>query len=161
MGTRGSRGFEERETAPHVVMLNLKDCLTAGAFVAAKRAFLGFLIGALVLSESVRAGETSPPANATLVYVGTYTGTKSKGIHLFWLRTENNEVSQNITLVPLGLAAETPSPSFLEIDPKRRLLFAVNEIDQFEGKPTGAVSAFAIDPVTGKLKLLNQRSSMG
>jgi 6-phosphogluconolactonase len=37
------------------------------------------------------------------------------------------------------------------------LLFAVNE---FDGQPTGAVSAFAITP-TGKLALLNRRSSMG
>jgi 6-phosphogluconolactonase len=99
--------------------------------------------------------------NATLVYVGTYTGAKSKGIYLFRLRTENNEVSQNIILDPLGLAAETPSPSFLEIDQKRRLLFAVNEVDKFEGKRSGAVSAFSIDPGTGKLTLLNQRSSEG
>ena len=55
----------------------------------------------------------------TLVYVGTYTGPKSKGIYLFRLQTENLEVPQNVTLVPLGLAAETTSPSFLELDPKR------------------------------------------
>jgi 6-phosphogluconolactonase len=109
---------------------------------------------------------TPPRANddaskSTLVYVGTYTGEKAKGIYLFKLQTENLEVSQNITLVPLGLAAQTPNPSFLELDRKRRLLFCVNETDQFEGKPTGAVSAFSIDPATGKLTLLNQRPSMG
>ena len=54
----------------------------------------------------------------TFVYVGTYTGSKSKGIYLFRLQTENLEVSQNITLVPLGLAAETPNPSFIELDLK-------------------------------------------
>ena len=97
----------------------------------------------------------------TLVYVGTYTGSKSKGIYLFRLQTDNFEVSQNILLVPLGLAVETPSPSFLELDMKRRLLFAVNELNEFEGKPTGAVSAFSIDPATGTLSLVNQRASMG
>jgi len=97
----------------------------------------------------------------TFVYVGTYTGSKSKGIYLFRLQTENLEVSQNITLVPLGLAAETSSPSFLELDFKRRLLFAVNELNEFEGRPTGAVSAFSIDPATGLLTLVNQRPSMG
>jgi 6-phosphogluconolactonase len=99
--------------------------------------------------------------NATLVYVGTYTGTKSKGIYLFRLQTPGLEVPQNITLVPLGLAAETANPSFLELDLTRRLLFAVNELDSFEGKPTGAVSAFSIDSASGKLRLLNQRPSMG
>src|SRR5205823_6669086 len=55
-------------------------------------------------------------ANATLAYVGTYTGTKSKGIYLFKLKTENNEVFQNVTMVPLGLVAEIPNPTFLELD---------------------------------------------
>ncbi len=103
----------------------------------------------------------SNPARATLVYAGTFTGPKSKGIYYFRLQTEDLEVSQNITLVPLGLAAESENPSFLEIDLKRRLLFAVNEIGTFEGKATGAVSAFSIDRGTGKLALLNQRPSMG
>jgi 6-phosphogluconolactonase len=99
--------------------------------------------------------------NATLVYVGTYTNATSKGIYVFRLQTENLDVSQNITLVPLGLAAESTNPSFLELDLKRRFMFAVNEVDQFEGRPTGAVSAFSIDEATGKLRLLNQRPSMG
>ena len=100
-------------------------------------------------------------SNVTLVYVGTYTGAKGKGIYVFRLQTENLEVSQNITLVPLGIAAETPNPSFFEIDLKRRRLFTVNELDEFEGKPGGAVSAFSIDPKTGLLTLLNRRASMG
>src|SRR4051812_19542331 len=100
---------------------------------------------------------TNVPANATLVYAGTYTRANSKGIYLFRLQTDNLEVSQNITLVPLGLAVETQNPSFLELDLKRRLLFSVNELNEFEGKPTGAVSAFSIDRPTGKLTLINQR----
>lgn len=105
----------------------------------------------------------APLKNASLVYVGTFTETpaKSKGIYLFWLATEGNEVSANVTLMPLGVAAETPSPSFLTLDLKRRLLFCVNETETFNRKPGGGVSAFAIDPASGKLKLINQRSSMG
>ena len=97
----------------------------------------------------------------TFVYVGTYTGAVSKGIYLFRLETANLEVPQNITLVPLGLAAATPRPSFIELDVKRRLLFAVNELNEFEGRPTGAVSAFSIDPGNGMLAAVNQRPSMG
>jgi 6-phosphogluconolactonase len=102
------------------------------------------------------------PPDATLVYVGTYTGAKtgSEGIYAFRMQRAAGS-PQTVTLVPLGLAAETPNPSFLEIDARRGLLFAVNEIDTFEGKPTGAVSAFTIDRATGKLTLLNQRPSMG
>ena len=100
-------------------------------------------------------------ADATLVYVGTYTSAKSKGIYLFRLQNENVGGSAHVTLVPLGLAADTPNPSFLALDPTRRLLFAVNELDTFQGKPTGAVSAFSIDATSGALTLLNQQPSMG
>ena len=122
-------------------------------------ASLGSLVIVLLLcaaADPQTSNESRPAKNETLVYAGT-----SKGIQLFWLQTKNLEVSQNITLVPLGLAADTPNPSFIELDLKRRRLFCVNGVQTFEGKPTGAVSAFAIDPDTGKLTLLNQRSSMG
>jgi 6-phosphogluconolactonase len=99
-------------------------------------------------------------SNATLVYVGT-SGPKSKGIYYYRLQTDNLEVSQNITLVPLGLAAETPNPNFIEVDLKRRLLFAATRVDQFGGKPGGAISSFAVDAATGKLNLINQSSCMG
>ena len=95
----------------------------------------------------------------TVVYVGT-TGAKAKGIYLFRFQPEGDVVRQNVTLVPLGLGIETPSPSFFELDLKRKLLFTVNEIDQVEGKPSGAVSAFSIDP-KGKLTQMSQRPSMG
>jgi len=99
----------------------------------------------------------APP---TFVYVGTHAD-KGKGIYLFRLQTENLEVSQNITLVPLGLAADTPNPTSFAIDFSRRRLFTVNEIDQFEGKSGGAVTAFAIESASGKLTTLNQQASMG
>lgn len=104
-----------------------------------------------------------PPKDATLVYVGTFTDSpaKSKGIYYYWLKTEGNEVSQNITLVPLGLAAETPSPAYLTLDLKRRLLFCVNETNSSDGKTGGAVSAFSIEPETGKLKFINAQPSGG
>jgi 6-phosphogluconolactonase len=93
----------------------------------------------------------------TLVYVGTYTDRKipSRGIYAYRLQPGSR------TLAPVGLAAESRNPSFLAIDAGRQLLFAVNELDEFEGKPTGAVSAFAIDRATGMLRLINQRPSMG
>lgn len=97
------------------------------------------------------------PPNVTLVYAGTFTGVrgKGKGIYLYRLQTDNLEVSQNITLAPLGLAVETSNPSFLEIDLKRRLIFSVN------ADPEGRVSAFSIDPASGKLKLINQQPTRG
>ncbi len=138
-------------------MRNLRSVLSV---FAVAMSFVGAACGA----ESDQAASASVDlAKDTLAYVGTYTGAKSnsKGIYVFRLETKNPDVSQNVLLVPLGLAVETTSPSFLAIDPKRRLVFAANEVNQFEGEPGGAVSAFSIDPATGKLALINQQSSKG
>src|SRR5262245_2735867 len=93
----------------------------------------------------------------TIVYVGTYTGgkTNSQGIYAFKM------TGGSTPLVPLGLVAETASPSYIEIDPDRGLLFAVNQTDEYEGKPTGFASAFSIDRKTGKLTLINRQPSEG
>lgn len=89
------------------------------------------------------------------VYVGTYTGADSKGIYLYDFDAATGALKQ------VGLAAETKSPSFLAMSPDARHLYAVGEMDAFEGKKTGAVSAFAVDPATGMLSLLNQQPSGG
>ncbi len=95
------------------------------------------------------------------IYVGT-TGESSKGIYLFQMKTsENPDIPEFVTMTPLGLVAQTPSPSFLVVDARRALLFAVSETDRFEGRASGAVSAFAVQPGTGKLTLISQRPSMG
>ncbi len=90
-----------------------------------------------------------------LVYFGTYTGKKSKGIYVSRLDTATGKLSA------AELAAETISPSFLAAHPRGGFIYAVNEVSDFAGKKTGAVGAFAIDPATGKLSLLNQQSSVG
>lgn len=90
-----------------------------------------------------------------LVYFGTYTGTKSQGIYVARFDTRTGQLSAP------ELAAETRNPSFLAVHPNRRQLYAVGEIGDFGGKRTGAVSAFAIEPRTGALTLLNQQSSGG
>ena len=45
--------------------------------------------------------------------------------------------------------------------PTQRFLYAVNEISDYQGKKTGAVSAFAIDRKSGKLTFLNEVPSHG
>lgn len=89
------------------------------------------------------------------VYVGTYTGGKSKGIYRSELDLETGKLSDPV------LAGEVTSPSFLAIHPSRKYLYAVTEIGDFQGKKTGAVGAFSIDSATGDLKLLNQQPSGG
>src|SRR5258706_3184533 len=110
------------------------------------------LFGAEGTAASV---EADSRGGKCVVYVGTYTGPKSKGIYVCRMGPATGKLSSP------ELAAETPSPSFLAVDPKHRFLYAANEVDHFDGKPAGAVTAFSIDAQTGKLTQLNQRSSMG
>ena len=99
------------------------------------------------------------PAKDTLVFVGS-TGTAGKGIHAFRLQSAGTEVFQNVTLVPLGLAAEADHATYFELELTNRRLFAVNEIERFNGAPSGAISAYAIDGA-GKLSLISRRASDG
>ena len=95
--------------------------------------------------------------SSTRVYVGTYTGgtNGSKGIYKLDLDLSTGKLSAP------ELVAETPSPSFLAIHPSRKFLYSVSETADFQGKKSGAVAAFAIDPSTGGLTPLNVRSSLG
>jgi 6-phosphogluconolactonase len=121
----------------------------------------------LLAVASTAAADPAPPPKAgvspkdTLAYVGTFTKGQAKGIYAFRLDTEDLEVPQNVVLTPLGLAAETPNPAYLEVDPRRRVVFAANDIHEFQGKPSGSVSAFAVGAGTGKLTLLNQQPTGG
>ncbi|HEY7312199.1 MAG TPA: lactonase family protein [Gemmataceae bacterium] len=86
------------------------------------------------------------------VYLGTYTGGKSKGIYRCELDLASGKLSEPM------LAAETKNPSFLAVHPRHRYLYAVGELS---GPKGGAVSAFALDPKSGELKALNQKPSSG
>ena len=89
-------------------------------------------------------------AGEFLVYFGTYTGAKSKGIYVARFDPASGKLSAP------ELAAETRNPSFLALHPGEHFLYAVGETNH-----AGAVSAFSLDRQTGKLTLLNQQASGG
>jgi 6-phosphogluconolactonase len=91
-------------------------------------------------------------AESLPVYFGTYTGPEnsSKGIYRSTLDLDTGKLSDPI------LAAEARNPSFLEIHPNGKFLYAVSE----DGG-AGSVSAYAIDTDKGDLKFLNERPSGG
>ena len=90
-----------------------------------------------------------------LVYVGTYTQGKSRGIYVDRLDLGSGSLS------PVGSVSGVSNPSFLAIHPNGRFVYAVNETTESGGKKAGAVSAFAIDSATGQLTELNHQSSEG
>ena len=125
----------------------------------ARRKFLRFAgVGALGLMlpdlsfprvwSATRAGEL-------LLYVGTYTSGKSEGIYLYRFSLSSGELKHVTT------TKGVKDPSFLAVSPNRRFLYSVNEVEEFENKKSGALSAFAIDQKTGELKLLNQKPTLG
>ena len=116
---------------------------------------------ALVLASAAAAqagakGEPEPPRARLRVYVGTYTGSTSRGIYKIELDASTGAVVEGP-----ALAGRSENPSFLALHPGGRLLYAVNELPSFRGRSTGAVSAFTVDPTTGSLTLLNQQPSEG
>ncbi len=91
------------------------------------------------------------------LYVGTFTsrGTQTAaGIYVADFDDEGG------TLARLRLAAALPDPSWVLPVPARDRLYAVSAVPEFEGRPVGAVAAFAIGP-DGTLRLLNRRPAEG
>ena len=89
------------------------------------------------------------------IFVGTYTHQSSKGIYAYRWTPESGELTE------LGLAAQTPSPSFLALSPDHKELFAVNELDTYNGATSGSVSAFSIPSASGRLSPKNVVRSGG
>ncbi|HEV8634779.1 MAG TPA: lactonase family protein [Chloroflexota bacterium] len=106
------------------------------------------------------------PAGARYVYVGTYTKpnrapgglapSEALGVYVFRMDPATGGLTQ------VQLVTDTPNPSFLAIDPQMKYLYATNEVSTWKGKQDdGGVTAYAIEPSTGRLSLLNDQSSAG
>ncbi|MBN1359517.1 MAG: lactonase family protein [Sedimentisphaerales bacterium] len=90
-------------------------------------------------------------AKSLQVYFGTYTsGGTSDGIYRSELDLDTGALSNPV------LASEAANPSFIEIHPSGKFLYAVSE-----GNGPGRVGAYAIDADTGDLTLLNRQPSGG
>ncbi len=100
-------------------------------------------------------GLTPAAAQEQLVYFGTYTSARSKGIYVSRFDPATGRLGA------AELAAETKNPSFLAVHPGKRFLYAVGEGDDGQAKGHGTVSAYAIEAGTGKLALVNRQSSGG
>lgn len=125
--------------------------------------------GAPMLAASLlkaRSGEAKEPL---IAYVGTYTSPlqnmrstqvdlppgNGRGIHLFQVDRATG------ALTPCGLVEMGTSPSALAFNAARTRLYSANETERIGDEEAGSLSAFAINPVDGQLKLLNTVSSGG
>jgi 6-phosphogluconolactonase len=91
-----------------------------------------------------------------LLYVGTYTeDARRDGIYLVRMDRRSGKL-QRVGSVDAG-----ENPSFLVIHPNGRTLYAVNEVEKYNGRASGAVSAFAIASNTGALIRRDEQPSEG
>lgn len=121
--------------------------------------FLTPLLGAQAAKENGR----------LMAYVGTYTSPlknmratqvdlppgNGRGIHLFEVDRATG------AMTPAGVHEMGTSPSCLAFNADKTCLYSGNETERVGENESGTVSAFAIDPKTGDLKLLNTVSSGG
>jgi 6-phosphogluconolactonase len=111
---------------------------------------------AIACGSQTLARGSDPELDGDLLYVGTYTeGGPSNGIYLVRMDPRSGKLRQ------IGSVNAGANPSFLAIHPNGRVLYAVNELEKLNGRPTGAVSAFAIASATGALTRRNVQPSEG
>ncbi|MDQ1450777.1 MAG: 6-phosphogluconolactonase, partial [Acidobacteriaceae bacterium] len=102
--------------------------------------------GAPLLARATRADRRVAPRFAYVGFGGE--GAKDEGIAVFDLRGGRWK--------PAGVVASV-APSSLALDVSERFLYAVNEVHEYEGLPSGTVEAYAIDTADGSLKLVNRQ----
>ena len=103
---------------------------------------LSFATGAL--------GQPAPKLDSKRILVGS--GTPDGILSFAWDGATG-------TLTPQGIAAGISHSTWLSLSPDRRNLYVACELDEFQGKPTGAVASYAL--ADGKLTALSVVPAMG
>ena len=113
------------------------------------------LVGLAQGSKSLEAREETP-LDSELLYIGTYTEAgRSDSIYLVRMNGRSGKLRR------VGSVDAGPNASFLAIHPNGRVLYAVNELEQHNGRATGAVSSLAIASDSGALSRRNEQPSEG
>jgi 6-phosphogluconolactonase len=123
-----------------------RDLLRAASLLAVPATLPRLLRGA-----PAQAAGSAPFNHA---YVGTYTP-NGGGIYLFRIDPVTAALTQ------LQVVDDIRNPTWLVLNPAKDRLYAVSEIDNFQGTRNGAVVSYAIDNDTLQLKRLGAVSSGG
>jgi len=118
-------------------------------------AFLVAVLGSALPGTPPAASGAEPTGQ--FVWFGTYTGgpANSEGIYVSRFDAATGKLTAPV------LAAAVKNPSFLALHPTLPVMYAVSEVADADGKPTGAVLSLAIDEATGTLTSKNHQSSGG
>ena len=117
---------------------------------------LGLLPIMLLAGCAQPASKSSAAAKDYWLYVGTNVGNEQENT-IFLYRV--NAATGAFTRVSAQHGGA--SPTYLTLSANHHFLYAVSETPMYRGAPGGGVSAFAVAPRTGDLKLLNQQPSKG
>jgi 6-phosphogluconolactonase len=103
----------------------------------------------LLLIISAIISSCSGPAEAPKLIAGGFTKDNEKGLFLFDFDKEGK----------LALIAQVdagPSPSYFCFSERHNLIYALDEVMQFNGKPGGGITTLEYDPVTGAIEKKNE-----
>ncbi len=122
-----------------------------------------FLTCAASLIASSSSSLAQLKSTTRLLLVGAYSsplgpeGSKGngQGIYLFKMNTADGSLQQR-AIIQDGL-----NPSWLALDHSKKFLYVAQEIDNYAGAASGAVTAFSVDQTSGYLTKLNTVSSGG
>jgi 6-phosphogluconolactonase len=120
-----------------------------------RRAFLGRTAAALAYPVARDAAALAAgPSGFFYAYVGTYTP-NGGGIYLF--RVDRATAA----LLQMQVVDDIKNPSWLALNPAQTRLYAISEIDNYQGAHDGAVVTYAIDPTSMQLTRLSAVGSSG
>lgn len=119
-----------------------------------------FLKSAVAVAGAARAAAQS---RLRLAYVASYSSPqgaegspgRGAGIYLFAMDPATGALAQR------EVFPNPDNPSCLALDKARSRLYSANETAVYQGKASGSVSAYAVEPSSGRLTLLNTQSSQG
>ena len=126
--------MDEHEVKSALPKVSRRGVLAAGA------------LGVASLVLPVAAGRAADTSGLIFVYVGSYTKNPPGG-------GSNNPVGLSVFGFDPATGALSPvqqlqsaNPSFAALDPSRRFLYVINEIDDYEGQKSGSAEAYSRMP---------------
>ncbi len=135
-----------------VLMNRFTDCRSSSPRAVGSR-WSGWLMVAVAAL-----GSCGPAARADRwVWFGCYTGEPPRGEGIYVARYDEAAGE----LGPARLAGSVKNPSFLALHPELPVLYAVSEIADHDGKPSGGITSLTIDETSGKLTRQSVQPSGG
>ncbi len=144
-------------------------CAAVGLNLTSAQQLSAQQLSAQQLSAQQLSSQSADSQRPLIAYVGTYTSPlrnmlatqvdlppgNGRGIHLFTVDRETGRMT------PYDIHEMGTSPSALAFNKDQSRLYSANETDRRGDHDAGSISAFAVSPTDGKLKLLNSVSSLG